>query len=145
MSDHKPTTDEIAMAQAAGLEVQPDPMPNDLPSAHDLVIKFLKAGFKNEALDTPSADTLSLMFEDLLEMYVVLNGGSKPAIKEMKARKRFGLKKYGTILQPFNGRDALGDSRDELGDLVVYMAVKLYEIANDNDPIRKTEEENASD
>jgi hypothetical protein len=45
----------------------------------------------------------------------------------MRARKELGLKKYQTILQPFNGRDALLDLRDELLDAVVYVTQEIEE------------------
>lgn len=48
-------------------------------------------------------------------------------IKDMQARKQFGLDKYGTILQGFNGRKALKDAYEELLDLLVYMRQWLYE------------------
>lgn len=48
-------------------------------------------------------------------------------LKDIEARKAYGLKKYGTLLQPDNGRDALMDAYQEALDLVVYMRQKLYE------------------
>lgn len=36
-------------------------------------------------------------------------------------RMALGLKRYGTLLQPFNGRDFMRDAFDELFDLSVYM------------------------
>ena len=36
-------------------------------------------------------------------------------------RMALGLKRYGTLLQPFNGRDFVRDAFDELFDLSVYM------------------------
>lgn len=42
-------------------------------------------------------------------------------IKDMKDRNEFGIKKYGTPLQPFNGRDPLIDAYQEALDLVVYL------------------------
>lgn len=56
----------------------------------------------------------------------------KPAVwqlvkKDMLARNAFGLAKYGTPLQPFNGRDALKDAYEEALDLCVYLRTALYE------------------
>lgn len=48
-------------------------------------------------------------------------------MKDMEARKQFGLEKYGTPLQPFNGRNALKDAYEEVLDLAVYLRQKLYE------------------
>lgn len=38
-----------------------------------------------------------------------------------------GLKKYGTVLQPNNGRDALVDAYQEALDLVVYLRQRIEE------------------
>lgn len=42
-------------------------------------------------------------------------------IERMKARDQFGRTKYGTPLQPFNGRNSLNDASEELLDLIVYL------------------------
>lgn len=56
----------------------------------------------------------------------------KPAVwalvmQDMAERDQFGLDKYGTRLQPFNGRDALVDAYQEALDLVVYLRTAIYE------------------
>lgn len=48
-------------------------------------------------------------------------------IEDIEARKRYGKAKYGTLLQPFNGRNALMDAYQEALDLVVYLRQALYE------------------
>lgn len=48
-------------------------------------------------------------------------------IKEIEERKEFGKKKYGTALQPFNGRSALQDAYEEVLDLAQYLRQKIYE------------------
>jgi hypothetical protein len=45
----------------------------------------------------------------------------------MKERDQAGLAKYGTRLQPFNGRDALVDAYQEALDLVVYLRQRIAE------------------
>jgi hypothetical protein len=42
-------------------------------------------------------------------------------IKDMEARDQFGRNKYGTPLQPLNGRDPLQDAYEEVLDMSVYM------------------------
>lgn len=42
-------------------------------------------------------------------------------IADMRERDRIGRNRYGTPLQPHNGRDALKDLMDELLDAVVYI------------------------
>lgn len=39
----------------------------------------------------------------------------------MKARHELGKSRYGTALQPFNGRDALQDALEEALDMLVYL------------------------
>jgi hypothetical protein len=46
---------------------------------------------------------------------------------DISKRDKFGLAKYGTRLQPHNGRDALIDVYQELLDAVVYMRSVIYE------------------
>lgn len=48
-------------------------------------------------------------------------------IADMEARKAFGLRKYGTLLQAHNGRDALRDLYDELLDAIVYVRQLMEE------------------
>ncbi len=48
-------------------------------------------------------------------------------IADMQARDALGLKRYGTRLQPHNGRDALLDAYQEAQDLVVYLRQEMYE------------------
>jgi hypothetical protein len=43
------------------------------------------------------------------------------AIKLLQARKDLGLKRYGSLLQPRNGRDNLRDAIEEATDLLVYL------------------------
>jgi hypothetical protein len=48
-------------------------------------------------------------------------------IKDMAERDASGASKYGTRLQPFNGRKALIDLYQELLDAVVYLRQVIYE------------------
>lgn len=49
-------------------------------------------------------------------------------IEDMKGRDQTGLARYGTRLQPFNGRKALQDLYEELLDAVVYTRQKIEEV-----------------
>lgn len=42
-------------------------------------------------------------------------------IKDMHERMKLGLVRYGTLLQPHNGRDMLRDAYEEALDLAVYL------------------------
>lgn len=48
-------------------------------------------------------------------------------IADIEERKALGLKKYGTLLQPFNGRSFLRDAYEEVLDLAVYLRGRLEE------------------
>lgn len=48
-------------------------------------------------------------------------------IADMRERDRIGTAKYGTRLQPGNGRDALRDAYEEALDLVVYLRTAILE------------------
>ncbi len=48
-------------------------------------------------------------------------------LEDMKARDMAGLKKYGTRLQPYNGRRFLQDAYEEALDLAVYLRGAIYE------------------
>jgi hypothetical protein len=56
----------------------------------------------------------------------------KPAVwpivmADMQSRHELGIKRYGTPLQPHNGRDALRDAYEEALDLAVYLRTAIYE------------------
>ena len=51
----------------------------------------------------------------------------KLVIDDVNSRLEFGTKKYGTGLQPFNGRDALKDAYEEALDLCNYLRQSIYE------------------
>lgn len=48
-------------------------------------------------------------------------------IQDIEARKSVGLRKYGTLLQAGNGRDALQDAYEEALDLCQYLRQALEE------------------
>jgi hypothetical protein len=73
---------------------QPLPVPNDGPSMHDLVIADLR--------------------------HTHLAGVADFVQQDLAARKELGLKRYGSLLQAHNGRDALRDLYEELLDASVY-------------------------
>lgn len=59
---------------------------------------------------------------------VLLDLGSGNLVREdVLERKRMGLAKYGTVLQAFNGRNALVDAYQESLDLACYLRQALEE------------------
>ena len=93
-------------ADLAANLVQPEPPPtaNDLRPSWDLVIDRLREMRPRFSID--SNETYKAF--DLL-------------IGTAKARDAFGRGKYGTPLQPFNGRDSLKNAFQEALDLIVYL------------------------
>ena len=75
----------------------------------------------------PAAGTLLI---DYLRMYAHPRYGSQ-IIDDTLSRMNFGLKKYGTLLHPFNGRDTMNDVYQEILDGLVYARSLLYEVQND--------------
>ena len=50
-------------------------------------------------------------------------------IADIEARRLVGISRYGTALQPFNGRNALQDAYEEALDLAMYLKQRLVEEA----------------
>lgn len=51
-------------------------------------------------------------------------------VADIEARRQLGITRYGTPLQPHNGRDALRDAYEEALDLVHYLRQAIYERDN---------------
>lgn len=120
MSDHVSDMDD-QLRKEHGLDVQPAPVHNDLPSAHDLVAADLTPARYSTITTDDMYDGVIDMFEELAARL-----GKDPK-QMMEARKQFGLQKYGTLLQPNNGRNHLEDALDELADALVYLRCDMYE------------------
>jgi hypothetical protein len=50
-------------------------------------------------------------------------------IADIEKRRELGIKRYGTALQPHNGRNALLDAYEEALDLAMYLKQRLIEDA----------------
>lgn len=48
-------------------------------------------------------------------------------VQDIEARKLVGIRRYGTLLQPHNGRDCLMDAYQEALDLVMYLRQAIFE------------------
>jgi hypothetical protein len=48
-------------------------------------------------------------------------------IADIEARRDLGIERYGTALQPHNGRDALWDAYEEALDLAMYLRQAITE------------------
>lgn len=48
-------------------------------------------------------------------------------IADIHARRALGIQRYGTALQPHNGRDALRDAYEEAIDLAMYLKQAMVE------------------
>jgi hypothetical protein len=90
---------------------------------------------KNPLGWTPNLHTAALDYIDQLEGQAppILTEESRPVIPAildqytgpvrelLEERRRVGVARYGIELHTHNGRDAIQDARDELGDLIVYL------------------------
>jgi hypothetical protein len=52
-------------------------------------------------------------------------------IADIEARRQIGIKRYGTGLQAYNGRDALVDAYEEALDLAMYLKQTIVERSHD--------------
>lgn len=53
-------------------------------------------------------------------------------IEDIEKRRQLGIQRYGTALQPFNGRNVLQDIYEEGMDFIMYLRQLLYEKENSN-------------
>ncbi|AKJ71796.1 hypothetical protein TIN2_106 [Tsukamurella phage TIN2] len=110
--------DEDALREKHGISVQPAPIASNEESVHDLVVAQLFIGLPSGPMGgIPSSNYNSAhtLFKNLCSK------AGKDPIEVIRARKRFGFEKYGTILQSSNGRDHLEDAIDEVADALVYL------------------------
>lgn len=100
------------MEQNQAAQHQPAPTRSDRPAIQDLVIQDLQASIRlgRRGAGEDGREDLSVR-----------------VIEDIDARKQVGLERYGTLLQAFNGRDALMDAYQEALDLVVYQRQVLEE------------------
>lgn len=91
------------MSNVADYTKQPKPITQDSPGMHDLAIADISKALDNSSI--PDSELPAIL----------------GVIAELEERREFGLKKYETLLQANNGRNAVRDALDEALDLVVYM------------------------
>lgn len=103
---------------------QPAPVKSDRDAIQDLVVADLKTPFQL--------------------MRVEVEEDVQWVTQDIEDRKRVGLERYGTLLQAFNGRDALMDAYQEALDLMVYSRQVIEERALPYDVARMVYE-SASD
>lgn len=89
---------------------EPDPVPNDGVSMHDLVIVDIQ-NYSVE-IEEEHKEACSNVVGDIID------------------RRQFGLDKYGTLLQAGNGRNALLDAYQEVQDMLVYLKQAIVENNN---------------
>jgi hypothetical protein len=101
---------EVEALKEALSKRQPRPSPGEGQSVHDLVIKDILSRDPRWDLSVGSARHIR-----------------DRVANDLEGRKQFGLVKYGTTLQAYNGRDALLDAYDELLDAACYARQRLLE------------------
>lgn len=108
------------------IKVQPKPELNTFPSAHDLIVEEISKYGETIRL-AKSGYQSSVYRQVMLAINLISELVGVDPKDEIRKRKEFGLEKYGTILQPFNGRNNLEDALDELIDAAVYLRAQQYE------------------
>jgi hypothetical protein len=94
---------DVAFGQkhiGSNVKVQPMPIPNSEPALWDKAKERFWNWAENNSINPKIIDSLT---------------------KKMADRDNYGLQKYGTRLQPFNGRNFCDDVIDELLDALVYL------------------------
>jgi len=94
---------DVAFGQAhidSNVKVQPMPVPNSEPALWDKAKERFWNWAENNSINPKIVDSLT---------------------KKMSDRDNYGLQKYGTRLQPHNGRNFCSDAIDELLDALVYL------------------------
>ena len=125
MSDKVDKKDKKARKKH-GLKVQPDPKANAFPSAHDLILE--EVAMHNVTIRLARSGYLDNVYRKTMNsINLIAELLGVDASAEIKKRKQFGFDKYGTPLQPFNGRNNLEDALDELIDAAVYLRAQQYE------------------
>lgn len=114
---------EIAAQQMKGL-IGPDP--TWLCACPPAGAKGRKVWYENEMLSSLSSE-VSLQPAPAKND---LPGVWGMVMKDMVDRDQLGRQRYGTKLQPHNGRDALRDAYEEALDMVVYLRQAIYERDN---------------
>ena len=100
---------------------QPLSKPNDLPATWEKVIFDLSefAGSKTIYDDEESVYNELISLTQAIAKFNSIS--LSELIEECYKRDELGLQRYGTRLQPFNGRDSIKDAFQEILDLLVYM------------------------
>lgn len=107
------STEELERSRALRPGAQPLPIPQEgVPGSHDMVLADLRgilarrqAGLR-AAGQTREAETVRKLLKEIET--------------DLMERRALGLRRYGSLLQPGNGRDPLRDAYEEVLDLVAY-------------------------
>jgi len=73
-------------------------------------------------------DIQSRVIQDIIsETYIAHDRSASKLITDITERREVGITRYGTALQPNNGRDALRDAYEEAIDLCMYLKQMIVE------------------
>ncbi len=87
--------------------------------------EFIQRSAKREPKPNPNDQP---MIADIVAAEVIsIPDVGQGLAKAVMDRKAMGMQKYGTALQPFNGRDSLMDLFQELIDAMKYARLLMYE------------------
>ena len=125
---------------------EPAPLVNSKPAIWDLVVADVFEAWTNEASAVSDrigglAAAYRLAIVQIAMLRRLIDGKDSgyghayrhlvekipEIVEDMQARDRSGQEKYGTRLQPFNGRNQLVDAYQEALDCAVYLRAALFE------------------
>jgi len=106
-------------------------IPLNMMGLHDKLMAGMREVYTNTAArpEPPPTNNEHPAIADVVAADFVALGNLEGAAvaADIMARKAFGMAKYKTPLQPFNGRDVVMDLYQELLDATKYARVLLYE------------------
>ena len=105
------------------------PLPDSLPNSWDLTIEKTRYYDYENIIDSP--DEIFVKMVTLIRSIMKINYGKEPSCEElvdiMRNRDKMGWAKYKKSFKPFDGRDFLQESLEELLDGIVYFTNYCYE------------------
>lgn len=104
-----------------------EPIREPIVSEVDIFLERTVPVSKADVHEPPPATNNNPCAADVLAAYILDAKYPAQIAKDVMARKAFGLKKYGTALQPCNGRNNLMDLYQELIDAAKYAMTEKME------------------
>lgn len=111
--------------------MQNAPIKNEHPYVIDLLMKDISTDneFKhnNESIILGKAFEIAFLLKMYKDQVTNTDEAVKGLINDLQERVEIGVSRYGTALQPFNGRSSVVDLYEELLDALFYARSNYYE------------------